>query len=197
MSASIASQSSGSSGSSGGGGGGGSSVPDVLKLSKWWEICFGNCIIVYGKNAAYDDVEVANQLLEELKEKLLQHGSSTVRQRVYQDQIKIYNESEVSELMLRTNHLILIGGDYANSITAKVNKSYKFINYGSMKWKILTPSNEEIKSESGAILEFASSPYSEYRKVLIIAGNTRDGTKKAAEMLINLVFGDRSRAAVE
>lgn len=83
------------------------------------------------------------------------------------------HESELSEQVLMTNHLILIGGDNVNTITARVNKTNKFELVSGMKWKIKAHDKKEIGSETGAALEFASSPYSPYRKVLVVAGNTR------------------------
>lgn len=181
-----------------GGGGGGGGVPDVIKLSRWWEICFGDCLIVYGKNAAKEDVEMANMLLEELKQKLIQWGSSTIRSRVNQDKIKVYNESELSELYLTTNHLILIGGDYANTITARVNKTNKFERVEGMRWKINANNTKQVESETGATLEFAPSPFSPAsRKVLVIAGNTRKGTAKAGGYLIARLVGEESVNAIE
>jgi len=193
----VKSDNSNNGGNGGGGGGGGGGISDLLHLNRWWEICFGDCLIVYGRNAAKEDIETANMLLEELKERLIQWGSSTVRTRVNRGDIKVYNESELSELYLTTNHLILIGGDYANAITAKVNKTNTFERAEGMRWKINANNTGQIESENGATMEFASSPYSPYRKALIIAGNTRKGTVKAGGYLIARLVGDESISTLE
>lgn len=82
-------------------------------------------------------------------------------------------------------------------ITAKVNKTNKFERIEGMKWKINVNNTKEIESETGAALEFASSPYSPYRKALIVAGNTRKGTAKAGGYLIARLVGEESVSAIE
>ncbi|MDI6655761.1 MAG: hypothetical protein QME59_07785 [Candidatus Hydrothermarchaeota archaeon] len=117
--------------------------------------------------------------------------------------IPYMSESEVYEKWnyLKHKNMVLVGGAYANDLTASVNQnlSYQFKNLDqSTTWGFVNAT--VIKERDKATIELIESPftYPTYqRRILIAAGLTRIGTQKAVDYLINENWKYTDRAKKE
>lgn len=158
-------QQSGSSGSTGGGGGGSAPTykPVIKNIKK-----FSWYAVVYGKNSAPIDKEIA----EKLRDKF---GAYYVK-----------CETELNDYDKKNRNLILVGGIYANGLTAEINNKLKYPmihEYG----KRYHFSGHSYNKSMGIlqVIEEKNCEFCSKRKILVVAGLTREGTKSMADILLS------------
>jgi len=129
-----------------------------LKLSDFPEKFKEKTVIVLGDNAS----EIERQVAEEIKNFLLEHGSSY---------IKVIDLQEI-ESFKRGYNLVIIGTPKTNPLLEEV---YALTN--------ATGVTEEFPGEGKGILEILPNPWDESKAMLLVEGSDEWGVKAGSEML--------------
>lgn len=93
-------------------------------------------------------------------------------------------DTEVKEKELEEKNLVLVGGPVTNMITARINDDLPVRMKIGERWGVHSDNSKESYYENIGLIVQTESVWGEGKKVLVIAGTSRGGTKAAMLALI-------------
>ncbi len=133
-------------------------------------------LIVYGENAAHMDVEAA----ELISDYITSFGGD----------VTILNASRVTQSDLRGNHLIVVGGPVANTLSKTVNETSMFLFFkGEDGWYFkldFSPGGTWGGNLEVGIVGAMPNPWNENYTLIYVAGTNRYATYASAIELVEL-----------
>ncbi len=98
----------------------------------------------------------------------------------YVPKLNVRLDTEVSEVELKTNNLIVIGGPIVNKISSEINDGLPIKFDSKSNWAIKSElsNNTYLEEEHGIIIK-TRSPYNPSKHLLFIAGKRHSGTRAA------------------
>ncbi|MFQ6050690.1 MAG: S-layer protein [Candidatus Hydrothermarchaeota archaeon] len=119
-------------------------------------------VIVVGENAPELDRETARKISEDKKYAL---------ERLPQ----IINDTSVTEETYSKYHMIVVGGPVVNKISVSIlNKMPVIVSNANPGW-------------GKGTLQYIKNPFGKGKDIILVAGSDRDGTKKAGNVLIDIM----------
>ncbi len=97
----------------------------------------------------------------------------------------IRTDTDIKEKELEDNNLILLGGPVINMITARINDELPVRMKIGERWGIYSKASGETYYDNAGLIVKADSAFGKGKKVLVIAGTSRGGTKAAMLALLN------------
>jgi DNA-binding PadR family transcriptional regulator len=97
----------------------------------------------------------------------------------------VRTDTDVKEKELEENNLILIGGPVTNMITARINDELPVRMKIGERWGIHSSKSGETYYDNAGLIVKADSAFAKGKKILVIAGTSRGGTKAAVLALLS------------